>query len=117
MYIYLNENIIDEADANISVLDHGFLYGDGVFEDIRAYKGRIFCFDEHIERLYESPESIMIKILLSRKEMKNAIIGTVRRNDLKDAYVRPVISRGKGAGTRGQDGLCYPHWRNWGRKT
>ena len=97
MYVYLNGRIVSEADAKISVLDHGFLYGDGVFEGIRAYNGRIFCIDEHIDRLYESAESIMIKIPLNRKEMKNAIIETVRRNDLKDAYIRPVVSRGKGA--------------------
>ena len=97
MYVYLNGSIVSEADAKISVLDHGFLYGDGVFEGIRAYNGRIFCIDEHIDRLYESAESIMIKIPLNRKEMKNAIIETVRRNDLKDAYIRPIVSRGKGA--------------------
>ena len=97
MYAYLNGSIVSEEDAKISVFDHGFLYGDGVFEGIRAYNGRIFCIDAHIDRLYESAESIMIKIPLSRKEMKNAIIETVRRNDLKDAYIRPVISRGKGA--------------------
>ena len=97
MYVYLNGRIVSEADAKISVLDHGFLYGDGVFEGIRAYNGRIFCIDEHIDRLYESAESIMIKIPINRKEMKNAIIENVRRNDLKDAYIRPVVSRGKGA--------------------
>ena len=97
MYVYLNGSFVSEAEARISVFDHGFLYGDGVFEGIRAYNGRIFCIDEHIERLYESAESIMIKIPLSRKEMKNVIIETVRRNDLKDAYIRPVVSRGKGA--------------------
>lgn len=97
MFVYLNGSFVSEAEARISVFDHGFLYGDGVFEGIRAYNGRIFCIDEHIERLYESAESIMIKIPLSRKEMKDAIIETVRRNDLKDAYIRPVVSRGKGA--------------------
>jgi branched-chain amino acid aminotransferase len=97
MYVYLNGCIVNEDEAKVSVFDHGFLYGDGVFEGIRAYDGRIFCIDEHIGRLYESAQSIMIKIPLSRKEMKNAIIETVRRNDLKDAYIRPVISRGKGA--------------------
>jgi branched-chain amino acid aminotransferase len=96
MYAYLNGSIVSEEDARISVFDHGFLYGDGVFEGIRAYNGKIFCLDEHIDRLYESAASIMIKIPLSRKEMKNAIIETVRRNDLKDAYIRPVVSRGKG---------------------
>ena len=97
MYVYLNGSFVSAAEARISVFDHGFLYGDGVFEGIRAYNGRVFCIDEHIERLFESAESIMIKIPLSRKEMKDAIIETVRRNDLKDAYIRPVISRGKGA--------------------
>lgn len=97
MYVYINGSFVSEAEARISVFDHGFLYGDGVFEGIRAYNGRIFCIDEHIDRLYESAESIMIKISLSRKEMKDAIIETVRRNDLKDAYIRPVVSRGKGA--------------------
>jgi branched-chain amino acid aminotransferase len=97
MCVYLNGSFVSEAEARISVFDHGFLYGDGVFEGIRAYNGRVFCIDEHIERLFESAESIMIKIPLSRKEMKDAIIETVRRNDLKDAYIRPVISRGKGA--------------------
>jgi branched-chain amino acid aminotransferase len=97
MYVYLNGSFVSAAEARISVFDHGFLYGDGVFEGIRAYNGRVFCIDEHIERLFESAESIMIKIPLSRKEMKDAIIETVRRNDLKDAYIRPVVSRGKGA--------------------
>jgi branched-chain amino acid aminotransferase len=97
MYVHINGSFVSEAEARISVFDHGFLYGDGVFEGIRAYNGRIFCLDEHIDRLFESAESIMIKIPLSHKEMKNAIIETVRRNDLKDAYIRPVVSRGKGA--------------------
>jgi branched-chain amino acid aminotransferase len=96
MVVYLNGSMVSEAEARISVFDHGFLYGDGVFEGIRAYNGRIFCIDEHVDRLFESAESIMIKIPLSRKEMKKAIIETVRQNDLKDAYIRPIISRGKG---------------------
>ena len=96
MYVYLNGKIVSEAGAKISVFDHGFLYGDGVFEGIRAYNGRIFCIEEHVNRLFESAESIMIKIPLSRKEMKKAIIEVVKRNDLRDAYIRPVISRGKG---------------------
>ena len=96
MYVYLNGKIVSEAEAKISVFDHGFLYGDGVFEGIRAYNGRIFCIEEHVNRLFESAESIMIKIPLSRKEMKKAIIEVVKRNDLRDAYIRPVISRGKG---------------------
>jgi len=96
MYVYLNGSIVSEKEAKISVFDHGFLYGDGVFEGIRAYNGRILRIDEHVDRLYESAGSIMIEIPLSRKEMKNAIFETVRRNNLRDAYIRPVISRGKG---------------------
>ena len=106
MYVYLNGNMVTEAEARVSVLDHGFLYGDGVFEGIRAYNGSIFCLEEHVDRLFESAESIMIKIPLSRKEMKKAIIETVRQNELKDAYIRPIISRGKG--TLGLDPRVCP---------
>jgi branched-chain amino acid aminotransferase len=106
MYVYLNGNMVTEAEARVSVLDHGFLYGDGVFEGIRAYNGSIFCLEEHVDRLFESAESIMIKIPLSRKEMKKAIIETVRQNKLKDAYIRPVVSRGKG--TLGLDPRVCP---------
>jgi branched-chain amino acid aminotransferase len=97
MYIYLNGDFVNAEDALISVYDHGFLYGDGVFEGIKAYKGRIFGLDEHINRLYESAQSIMLEIPLSRSEMRQIIIKTVKKNDLQDAYIRPVVSRGKGA--------------------
>jgi len=97
MYIYVNGDFVLEEQAKISVFDHGFLYGDGVFEGIKAYNGRIFALDEHVDRFYESAQSIKLELPLNRSEMKRAIIETVKRNNLKDAYIRPVASRGKGA--------------------
>ena len=96
MYVYLNGEFVTENEAKVSVLDHGFLYGDGVFEGIRAYNGRIFALDEHVDRFFESAKSIMLELPLSRKEMREAILETVRRNKLRDAYIRPVASRGFG---------------------
>jgi branched-chain amino acid aminotransferase len=74
MYVYLNGDFVSEQEAKVSVLDHGFLYGDGVFEGIRAYDGRIFGLDEHVDRFYESAHSIMLELPLSRDEMKETII-------------------------------------------
>ena len=78
----------------MSVYDHGFLYGDGVFEGIRAYNGRVFKLKEHLERLYEGAQHIMLQIPLSMEEMATATLETMRRNGLKDAYIRIVVSRG-----------------------
>jgi branched-chain amino acid aminotransferase len=97
MIVYVNGSFVSEEEANVSVFDHGFLYGDGVFEGIKAYNGRIFALNEHVDRFYESAQSIQLELPLSRAEMKKAIIETVRRNNLRDAYIRPVASRGKGA--------------------
>jgi len=96
MKIYLNGKLVDEKDAKVSVFDHGFLYGDGVFEGIRSYDSLVFKLKEHIDRLYESAHSIMLKISLSKKEMAQAVIKTLKANRLKNAYVRLVVSRGKG---------------------
>jgi branched-chain amino acid aminotransferase len=97
MIVYVNGSFVDEEEAKVSVFDHGFLYGDGVFEGIKAYNGRIFALDEHVDRFFESAQSLQLTLPLSRTEMKQAIVETVRRNNLKDAYIRPVASRGKGA--------------------
>ena len=97
MIVYVNGRFVDEQEATVSVFDHGFLYGDGVFEGVKAYNGRIFALDEHVDRFFESAQSIQLKLPLSRDEMKEAILETVRRNNLRDAYIRPVASRGKGA--------------------
>jgi branched-chain amino acid aminotransferase len=94
--IFLNGELVEKEEAKISVFDHGFLYGDGIFEGIRAYNGRVFRFEEHLTRLYESAKAIMLDIPLDRSEMKEAVLETIRANDLEDAYVRLVVSRGVG---------------------
>ena len=94
--VYANGDFVPQDQAVTSIYDHGFLYGDGVFEGIRAYNGRVFRLDEHIDRLYDSAMAIMLDIPLSKDEMKQAILETLRVNDLLDAYIRPIVSRGVG---------------------
>jgi len=94
--IYLNGELVDEDEAKVSVFDHGLLYGDGVFEGIRAYNGKIFKEDEHVRRLYNSAKAIMLEIPLSPKEFKQAMYDTMAANDLTDAYIRAVVTRGVG---------------------
>ena len=96
MKIYLNGKFVGKEDAKVSVYDHGFLYGDGAFEGIRSYDRLVFKLDEHIERLYETAHTLLIKIPLSRKEMAKAVIATLKENKLSDAYIRVVITRGEG---------------------
>jgi len=94
--VYINGELVPESEAKISVFDHGFLYGDGVFEGIRAYKGVVFKLREHIERLYDSAKFLRIEIPMSREELMEAILETVRRNGLSDCYIRVVVTRGVG---------------------
>lgn len=96
MWIYLNGEFVPKNEAKVSVFDHGFLYGDGIFEGIRCYQGNVFRLDDHLQRLYESALSIMLEIPLSYEEMKEAVLETVRKNQLQDAYIRLVVSRGEG---------------------
>lgn len=96
MKIYLDGKFVDEADAKISVFDHGLLYGDGVFEGIRLYGGNVFRLEEHLERLEYSAKAILLKIPLNRKELAEATCETCRQNGLKDAYIRLVVTRGVG---------------------
>ncbi len=96
LQVYVNGDFVPQDQAVTSIYDHGFLYGDGVFEGIRAYNGRVFRLDEHIDRLYDSAMAIMLNIPLSKDEMKQAILETLRVNDLVDAYLRPIVSRGIG---------------------
>jgi branched-chain amino acid aminotransferase len=96
MVIYLNGEFVPKAEAKISVFDHGLLYGDGVFEGIRSYNGRVFKLDEHLKRLYNSAKAIRLKIPLNIKEMEEALLETLRRNNLSDAYIRLVVTRGEG---------------------
>jgi branched-chain amino acid aminotransferase len=94
--IWLNGKLVDEADAKISVFDHGLLYGDGVFEGIRVYNSRVFELQAHIDRLYDSALGIRLDIALSKKKMKDAIIETVRANNIIDGYIRLAVTRGIG---------------------
>ncbi len=96
MKIYLNGTLVPKEKAVVSVFDHGLLYGDGVFEGIRCYNGRIFALDEHIARLYDSAKAIDLAIPMSRAEMSDAVAMTCRENELHDGYVRLIITRGVG---------------------
>jgi branched-chain amino acid aminotransferase len=96
MYIYIDGKFYPKEEAKISVFDHGLLYGDGVFEGIRMYSGRIFRLPEHLDRLYDSAKTIDLCIPLSKEEMTGAIIETCRKNGLKNAYIRPIVTRGVG---------------------
>ena len=96
MKIYINGTLHAPEDANISVFDHGLLYGDGVFEGIRIYNGRVFKLDEHLERLRESAHYIMLPLTMSMDELVRATLDTVRANGLRDGYIRMILTRGVG---------------------
>jgi len=96
LMIYLNGKFVPEEEAKISVFDHGLLYGDGVFEGVRSYNGRIFKLTEHIKRLYDSAKAIMLEIPLESAELEKVVIQTVKINNLKDSYIRIVVTRGIG---------------------
>ncbi len=94
--VYINGEYFNKKDAKVSVFDHGFLYGDGVFEGIRSYKRLVFKLEEHVNRLYESAQGIMLKISISKKEMMKAVVDTLKVNKLDDAYIRLIATRGIG---------------------
>jgi branched-chain amino acid aminotransferase len=96
MKIYLDGAFVEEADAKISVFDHGLLYGDGVFEGIRVYGGNVFRLDEHLERLEYSAKALLLKLPWSRRELSEATCETCRVNGLTDGYIRLVVTRGVG---------------------
>jgi branched-chain amino acid aminotransferase len=95
-WVYVNGEYVLKDDAKISVYDHGFLYGDGVFEGIRVYDGNVYRLDEHLQRLYESAQSIMLNIPHTKEELTAIIVETLQKNEYRDAYIRLVVSRGKG---------------------
>ncbi len=95
-FVYVNGKIVESEKASISVFDHGLLYGDGVFEGIRAYSGKIFKLDEHIGRLYNSAKIIMLTIPVSMDDFKKAVIGICKANKISDGYIRPIVTRGIG---------------------
>jgi len=96
MKVYIDGKFYDEAKAKVSVFDHGLLYGDGIFEGIRAYNGRVFRLKEHIDRLFYSAKAIMLDIPMSHSDLMKITVETCRRNKLRDGYIRLVITRGVG---------------------
>jgi len=96
MKIYIDGKYYDKKSAKISVFDHGLLYGDGIFEGIRAYNGRVFKLKEHIDRLFYSAKAILLKIPRGHAEVMRAVVETCRRNSIHDGYIRLVVTRGAG---------------------
>jgi branched-chain amino acid aminotransferase len=94
--IYIDGKFYPEAEAKISVFDHGLLYGDGIFEGIRFYNGRVFRLEEHLRRLWDSAHSIQLEVPMTMREMSDALLETIRQNHLRDGYVRLVVTRGIG---------------------
>ena len=94
--VYVDGKFYPQSEAKISVFDHGLLYGDGVFEGIRAYSGRIFKLDRHMDRLFNSAKAIDLKIPHTKEEMAGIIVEACRKNDIHDGYIRPVVTRGPG---------------------
>jgi branched-chain amino acid aminotransferase len=94
--IFLDGKFVPEAEAKVSVFDHGLLYGDGIFEGIRFYNGRVFRLEEHTDRLWDSARSICLEIPMSKEAMTEALLETIRKNDLRDGYIRQIVTRGVG---------------------
>lgn len=94
--IYVDGEFLPESEAKISVFDHGLLYGDGIFEGIRFYNGRVFRLEDHLERLWDSARSIWLEIPMSRREMTEALLETIRQNALREGYIRLLVTRGVG---------------------
>ncbi len=94
--VYINGKLYDKSEAKVSVFDHGLLYGDGVFEGIRAYGSKIFRLREHIDRLYESARHILLEIPMSREQMADAVVQTLQVNNKPDGYIRLIVTRGVG---------------------
>ena len=101
LQIFINGQYFAKEDAKISVYDHGFLYGDGVFEGMRSYSGKVFRMQQHLDRLWDSAKAICLEIPMSPSDVEKAVNDTLQKNDIKDGYVRLVVSRG--AGTLGID--------------
>jgi branched-chain amino acid aminotransferase len=95
--IFINGRLLDKEDAKISVYDHGLLYGDGVFEGLRSYGGRVFRLEQHLERLWDSAKAIWLEIPMTRRAMAEAVEQTLKVNGLADAYIRLVVTRGAGS--------------------
>jgi branched-chain amino acid aminotransferase len=96
LLVYVDGSYYPKSQAKISVFDHGLLYGDGIFEGIRAYNGSVFRLKEHIDRLYRSAHMIMLEIPMAKEQMIQAVLETLRKNSLKDSYIRLIVTRGVG---------------------
>src|SRR5678815_1910716 len=96
MKVFIDGKYYDEQDAKVSVFDHGLLYGDGIFEGIRAYNGRVFKLKEHIDRLFCSAKAILLTIPMTHAEVCKAVVDTCRENGLRDGYIRLLVTRGVG---------------------
>jgi branched-chain amino acid aminotransferase len=96
LLIYIDGEYFPKSQAKLSVFDHGLLYGDGVFEGIREYNGVVFKLKEHVDRLFRSAHAIMLKIPIAKEEMIQAVVETLRKNKLKDSYIRLIVTRGVG---------------------
>ena len=96
MLVHVNGKLVPRDEAKVSVFDHGYLYGDGVFEGIRVYDGNVFRLREHIERLFESAHTIALKLHMTPEELMQATLDTIAANGKRDAYIRLVVSRGEG---------------------
>ena len=96
MKIYIDGRYYGRQDARVSVFDHGFLYGDGIFEGIRVYHGKVFKLREHIERLYQSAKALLLKIPMDSEAMERAVLDTVQLNRKKNGYIRLIVTRGEG---------------------
>ena len=94
--VYINGKFFPQSEAKVSVFDHGLLYGDGVFEGIRAYNGRVFKLERHMDRLFHSAKAIDLKIPHTKEEISKIILDTLRRNEIREGYIRPIITRGPG---------------------
>ncbi len=97
LIVYVNGKFVPGPEASLSVFDRGLLYGDAVFEGIRAYSGRVFKLDEHVDRLYESAQTVAIRMPMTKDQMKHVILEVLRCNKLRDAHIRPIVTRGMGA--------------------
>src|SRR5438874_590641 len=93
--IYVDGKFYSEGEAKVSVFDHGLLYGDGIFEGVRFYNGRVFRLEEHLERLWDSARSILLEIPMSQRAMTEALLETIRQNDLREGYIRLIVKRGQ----------------------
>src|ERR1700742_418688 len=96
MKVFIDGKFYNERDAKVSVFDHGLLYGDGIFEGIRAYNGRVFRLKEHIDRLFYSAKAILLEIPMTREKLAAAVVASCRQNKIRDGYIRLVVTRGVG---------------------